>query len=65
MGEIRDYNGGMISKQHELLLDIRKSLCDIHYDELLLEDFFYSLAPVVACALIDPEAFKTLFFNAA
>lgn len=61
MGEIRDYNGGMISKQHELLLDIRKSLSDTNYDELLLENFFYSLAPVVACALIDPEAFKTLF----
>lgn len=62
MGEIRDYNGGMISKQHELLLSIRKSLKDIKdYDELLLENFFYSLAPDVVRSLIDPEDFKILF----
>lgn len=62
LGEIRDYNGGMISKQHELLLEVRKELIDIKdYDELMLENFFYSLAPVVARALVDPKAFKRLF----
>lgn len=62
MGEVRDYNGGMISKQHELLTDICRHLEEIkEYDELLLENFFYSLAPVVIRALVDPAAFKTLF----
>lgn len=62
LGEIRDYNGGMISKQHELLSAIRALLSDLKdYDELLLENFFYSLAPVIVRALIDPSAFKTLF----
>jgi hypothetical protein len=62
VGEIRDFNGGMISKQHELLSAIRELLTDIKdYDELLLENFFYSLAPVVVRALVDPNAFKTLF----
>lgn len=62
MGEVRDYNGGMISKQHELLSEICRLLHDVkEYDELLLENFFYSLAPVVVRALIDPGAFKTLF----
>lgn len=62
IGEVRDYNGGMISKQHELLSSIRNLLIDNKdYDELLLENFFYSLAPVIVRALIDPEAFKTLF----
>lgn len=64
VGEIRDFNGGMISKQHELLSNIRRLLseCDIkEYDELLLENFFYSLAPVVVRALVDPRAFKILF----
>ena len=52
----------MISKQHELLLEVRKELIDIKdYDELMLENFFYSLAPVVARALVDPKAFKRLF----
>jgi hypothetical protein len=62
IGEIRDYNGGMISKQHELLSDIRQLLTDVkEYDELLLENFFYSLSPVVVRALLDSKAFKTLF----
>lgn len=62
IGEIRDYNGGMISKQHELLLSIRRLLAEVKdYDELLLENFFYSLAPVVVRAVIDPKAFRTLF----
>lgn len=62
VGEIRDYNGGMISKQHELLSAIRGLLMDTKdYDELLLENFFYSLAPVVVRTLLNPEAFKILF----
>ena len=62
IGGIRDYNGGMISKQHELLSTIRNILVDVkEYDELLLENFFYSLAPVVVRALLDPHAFKILF----
>lgn len=62
VGEVRDYNGGMISKQHELLSTIRRLLIDCRdYDELLLENFFYSLSPVVVRALLDPKAFKTLF----
>lgn len=62
IGEVRDYNGGMISKQHELLSDIRQSLMDVKdYDELLLENFFYSLTPVVVKALLDPKAFRILF----
>lgn len=63
LGEIRDFNGGMISKQHELLSNIRGLLSerDIKdYDELLLENFFYSLAPVVR-TLLEPRAFTTLF----
>ncbi len=62
VGEIRDFNGGMITKQHELLSAIRDILKEIKdYDELLLENFFYSLAPVVSRALVDPNAFSTLF----
>ncbi len=60
-GEVRDYNGGMISKQQELLSEIKNQLTDVkEYDELLLENFFYSLTPV-AQALVDPTSFKSLF----
>lgn len=62
LGEIRDYNGGMISRQHELLTRVRDLLVDIDdWKDLLLENFFYSLAPVVMRTLLDPHAFKTLF----
>lgn len=61
LGEIRDYNGGMQSKQNELLSDLKKELADAAYDDLLLENFFYSLTPVIMRTLLDPETLKTLF----
>ncbi len=61
IGEIRDYNGGIISKQYELFSRINALLVDKEYDELLLENFFYSLAPVIIRALLQPGEFKTLF----
>lgn len=62
LGEIRDFNGGMISKQHELLSDIRNHLVDVkNYEELLLDNFFFSLSPVVMRSFVNPKAFKTLF----
>ncbi len=62
VGEVRDYNGGMISKQNELLSALRELLeNEVDYDELLLENFFYSLNPVIMRTVLDPEALKTLF----
>lgn len=62
LGEIRDYNGGMISKQHELLAEVRRLLeGEVEYDDLLLDNFFYSLYPVVMRSVLDAEALKTLF----
>lgn len=63
IGDVRDYNGGMITKQHEHFNDIRRLLTAEHkgYNELLLENFFYSLTPVIIRSLLDPVAFKTLF----
>lgn len=62
VGPIRDFNGGMISKQNELLCTIREQLGnDIKYNDLLLENFFYSLSPDIARTVIDPKVLKTLF----
>lgn len=61
LGEIRDFNGGMISKQHETLCAVRDKLCDVKYNELLLENFFYSLTPDVARTVGEPDVLKTLF----
>lgn len=62
VGEVRDFNGGMISKQNELLCAVREQLGDkARYNDLLLENFFYSLTPVVMRTVLAPEALKTLF----
>ena len=62
MGDIRDFNGGMISKQNEMLEDLKALLKeDVRYSELLLENFFYSLNPVIMRNVLDPETLKTLF----
>ncbi len=62
LGEVRDYNGGMISKQNELLASVRELLKGtVNYNDLLLENFFYSLNPVIMRTVLEPEAFKSLF----
>jgi hypothetical protein len=62
VGEVRDFNGGMISKQNELLCAVRDLLgIHIKYNDLLLENFFYSLIPVTMRTIMDPAALKNLF----
>lgn len=62
VGDFRDYNGGIISKQTELLLAV-KNLLEGHlkYHDVLLENFFYSLSPVIMRTVLQPDIFKTLF----
>lgn len=62
VGEVRDFNGGMISKQNELLTALRKLLGNqAGRYELILENFFHSLTPVAVRTLMEPEALKKLF----
>lgn len=62
VGEVRDFNGGIISKQNELLCAVRDLLGEsIKYNDLLLENFFYSLVPVAMRTIMDPAALRTLF----
>jgi hypothetical protein len=62
IGEFRDFNGGMISKQNDLLCDVRKLLAHHgKYNDLLLENFFYSLTPVIMRTVLEPQALQTLF----
>lgn len=63
IGEFRDYNGGMIAKQNELLIEVKALFSQegLKYNEILLEDFFYSLAPVIMRTILEPHAFKTMF----
>lgn len=62
LGEIRDFNGGMISKQNEVLIDLKALLSgSVKYNDLMLENFFYSLTPVIMRNVLEPEAMRTLF----
>lgn len=62
LGEVRDYNGGMISKQNELFSALKELLGGVaKYNQLLLENFFYSLTPVVMRSVLEPLPLKILF----
>ncbi len=62
-GDVRDYNGGMISKQMEIFHSFRELIeksgdCN----DLLLENFFYALTPIELRAAVHPERLKRLYF---
>ena len=62
VGEVRDYNGGMISKQSEVLNRLKKLLLQINIqNDFLLENFFYSLAPNYMQSILNPTVLKKLF----
>ncbi len=64
IGEVRDVNGGMIAKQNEVLKDLQTALQGQKgYNELLLENFFYSLTPVIARSVFDIGLLKALFLR--
>ena len=63
IGEVRDYNGGMIIKQSELLSQIKRLFSDLsNKNQELLENFFYSLNPIESQATI-PLRTLSLFFE--
>ncbi len=62
LGDIRDYNGGMISKQNEVLTDLKKLLLQINiHQDFLLENYFYSLNPTYMQSLLSPAILKKHF----
>jgi len=62
LGEFRDYNGGMIAKQHEQFFALKNLLPAINrQEELLLENFFHSIFPVALRGLFNPQHLKNLF----
>ncbi len=60
-GGIRDYNGGILSKQLEVFQALQELLHEATYKDFLLENFFYSLTPPLRQSLIPPSVLKTLF----
>ncbi len=62
LGEVRDYNGGMIAKQMEAFAVLKESLGDLaRRHEFLLENFFHSIFPIEMRSVLRPDLLKTLF----
>ena len=62
IGPFRDYNGGLLSKQNEVLWELKKKLhITKKNDEIILENFFYSLSPESAKSLAPIEALEQSF----
>lgn len=62
IGEIRDFNGGMMSKQTEVLSHL-KALLGVQGKqyEHLLETFFFALYPVEARSVLHPQVLANFF----
>lgn len=61
-GEVRDFNGGMISKQSEAFLALKKMLGSVaHQHKLLLENFFHSIYPIECRSVLNPRFLTKLF----
>lgn len=61
-GEVRDYNGGMIGKQNEVLDALKRLLGRAAFhNSLLLEKFFFALTPVELRSVMDAEHLKQFF----
>lgn len=59
---IRDFNGGILSKQQEVFTELRSLLNNTSSQkDFLLENFFYSITPPLRQTLIKPSSLKTLF----
>ena len=62
VGEFRDYNGGLITKQNEVFCNLKNSLGEIgEHHVFLLENFFYSLIPSVMRNILDHKYIKIFF----
>ena len=58
-GDVRDYNGGMIHRQNELLTLLKSHFPESHH--LLLEQFFFALQPVEMRAILDEGPLRQWF----
>lgn len=62
VGEVRDYNGGMIAKQVENFKALQTILGPLaEKQRYLLDNFFHSLFPIEVRSFLSPLSMKTLF----
>jgi hypothetical protein len=62
VGEVRDYNGGMILKLNESLTALKSALGKAA-DPILLEKFFYAIVPIEMRSSLETEPLKQFFLT--
>jgi hypothetical protein len=62
VGDLRDYNGGMIYKLNESLKALKAALGK-QADPILVEKFFYSIVPIEMRSSLETEPLKQLFLT--
>ncbi|HSW73204.1 MAG TPA: hypothetical protein VLG44_07365 [Chlamydiales bacterium] len=62
LGNMRDYNGGMIYQQNEQYVALKAALgINLSSHELILEKFFYALTPAHMRSVLEVDTLKTFF----
>lgn len=62
LGRLRDFNGGMIFKQHEVYAELRQKVLKTHNaDEFTLKNFFYQITPSHMQGVIEPLILQKAF----
>lgn len=60
--DVRDYNGGMIAKENEVFDNFKKHMAKKGlYNEVLLENFFYSLTPAIVRSMVSLNLLESNF----
>lgn len=62
LGDVRDYNGGMIATKGKVFKEFKELLQGSEpLSDFLMENFFYSIEPPLMQTLIDPDLLKAAF----
>ncbi len=64
IGPFRDYNGGMMAKQEQLLKQAKRLAKLSPQDEAFMESFFYSITPDLMRGLFEKESLVSFFQQA-
>ncbi|NGX49221.1 MAG: hypothetical protein K940chlam5_00817 [Candidatus Anoxychlamydiales bacterium] len=62
LGNFRDFNGGLLSKQLDAMENLKKIMpSSKKSSDFILEEFFYSIKPAVQQTIVDAKILKKLF----
>jgi len=64
LGEVRDYNGGMIENQNKNFHAFKRLISELsNMNDFLVENFFYSIEPATMQSLLSPSLLKIAYLS--